>query len=95
MQVLNHKGSDLHKYIVLCCLITSSIFPLETVLKFKSLKKPAQLSVISSLEKVCAFVNSTIDTITIYTYIFYFAITCKVIIVNISDMFVSGLLELG
>lgn len=25
----------------------------ETVLKFKALKKPAQLSVINSLEKVC------------------------------------------
>ncbi len=36
-------------------MITSYMFPLETVLKFKSLKKPAQLAVISSLEKVCAF----------------------------------------
>lgn len=30
------------------------VFSLETVLKFKALKKPAQLAVISSLEKVGA-----------------------------------------
>lgn len=82
---------EVEPVFVMSCIGSDAVWFLsETVLKFRALKKPAQLAVINSLEKVHVLIlTQYLTAVCILSHWFYMCFCCAVLCVC------AGILELG